>query len=180
MKLNASGPLDTEKETGMRCAYRAEIQACQIYTGYPKRIQHRRAPTAAIDSPQTSNPLKSARVLLPGGAPARKSAPTVESDDRSTRLAPMFIDHAIGSGGRLPTRWARSGTIGRNAGSTTPDVLLYTDTMPVPNATTGAIVAGVETLARPAVKRSNPCVFWSRKISTVTPVTMRITPHGMC
>src|SRR5688572_9487748 len=116
---------------------------------YPNNTQHSAAPTTAIESPQIRSPLKSARVSLPAGAPARKRAPTVDSDERSTRLAPMFIDQAIGSGGRLPTRCANSGTIGRKAGNTTPEVLLYTDTTPVPKATTGAIVAGVEILARP-------------------------------
>ena len=56
-------------------------------------------------------------------APAMNSAPPVDSDDKSTRLAATFIDHAIGNGSWLRC-WARSGTIGRNAGNTTPDVLL--------------------------------------------------------
>ena len=61
---------------------------------------------------------------MPAAAPAMNSAPTVESDDRSTRLAPTLIAHAIGSGWIPPMRCASSGTIGRKAGSTTPDVLL--------------------------------------------------------
>jgi hypothetical protein len=53
-----------------------------------------------------------------------KSAPAVDKEDRSTRLAATFIDQAIGRGSRPPSRAAKSGTIGRNAGRTTPDVLL--------------------------------------------------------
>ena len=49
----------------------------------------------------------------------------------------------------------------------------------MPKATTGAIVEGVETRAMPDVNRSRPSVFSSSAISTVTPVTIRITPHGI-
>ena len=89
-----------------------------------KRIQHSAAPTNAIEKPHASNVLNRARTSVGGGVAARNSAPTVDSDDRSTRLAPTFIDHAIGSGESPPRRSAIPGTIGRNAGSTTPDVLL--------------------------------------------------------
>ena len=36
----------------------------------------------------------------------------------------LFIDHAIDRGSTPPTRSTRPGTVGRKAGSTTPDVLL--------------------------------------------------------
>ena len=52
-----------------------------------------------------------------------QSAPMVESGDKSTRCPPTYIDAAIDSGS-TPRRSARPGTVGRNAGSTTPDVLL--------------------------------------------------------
>ena len=52
------------------------------------------------------------------------------------------------------------GTVGRNAGSTTPDVLLYTEITPVPNATSGASVrAAGDAGASPLVNRSMPFVF---------------------
>ena len=69
--------------------------------------------------------------------------------------------------------------MGRNAGITTPDVLLYTDIRPVPNAMIGTTVSEVEILASPLVNRSMPWVFCMIEISTVTPVTIRMTPQGM-
>ena len=53
-----------------------------------------------------------------------QSAPSVDSGDTSTRCPPMFIDMAIPSALAPGSCEARPGTIGRNAGSTTPDVLL--------------------------------------------------------
>ena len=52
------------------------------------------------------------------------SAPRVERAETSTRCVPTFIDEAMASGATPPTCSARPGTVGRNAGSTTPDVLL--------------------------------------------------------
>ena len=49
----------------------------------------------------------------------------------------------------------------------------------MPKATIGAIVDGVETRAMPEVNRSRPSVSSSSAINTVTPVTIRITPHGI-
>ena len=69
--------------------------------------------------------------------------------------------------------------MGRNAGITTPDVLLYTDIRPVPNARVGTTVSEVEMPASPLVNRSMPWVRCMSEISTVTPVTIRMTPHGM-
>ena len=62
--------------------------------------------------------------VTPERCPAMKSAPTVESDDRSTRLALTFMVHAMFNGSIMPSCFANSGAIGRNAGNTTPDVLL--------------------------------------------------------
>ena len=52
------------------------------------------------------------------------SAPIVESGDTSTRWPPTFIDDRDGDALAPGSCAARPGTIGRNAGSTTPDVLL--------------------------------------------------------
>ncbi len=123
--------------------------------------------------------MNSARVLVPGGAAARNRAPTVDSAERSTSPPPTVIDHARLTGSTAPTCCARSGTIGRNAGITTPDVLLYTDIRPVPNAIVGTTVSEVEMPASPLVNRSMPWVSCMSEISTVTPVTIRMTPHGM-
>ena len=92
-----------------------------------------------------SGEMNSARVLVPGGAAARNKAPTVESADRSTKPPPTVIDHAMCTGSTAPSCCARSGTIGRNAGITTPDVLLYTDISPVPNAMIGTTVSELDT-----------------------------------
>ena len=51
--------------------------------------------------------------------------------------------------------------------------------MPVPKATIGATVAGVEMLASPVAKSSSPLVFSISEISTDTPLTIRMTPHGI-
>ena len=48
----------------------------------------------------------------------------VESGETSTRCPPTFIDIAIATAFAPPSCCASVGTIGRNAGSTTPDVLL--------------------------------------------------------
>ena len=53
-----------------------------------------------------------------------QSAPIVESGETSTRCDPTFIENAMETGSAPPSLWARPGTVGRNAGSTTPDVLL--------------------------------------------------------
>ena len=82
------------------------------------------APTTVIDSPQASSLLKTLRTFSAGRDAAMQSAPVVESGDRSTRCAPMFIDAAIATGSPPPSRSIRPGIVGRNAGSTTPEVLL--------------------------------------------------------
>ena len=48
----------------------------------------------------------------------------VESGETSTRWPPIKIDEAIASGLPPPSLATRPGTLGRNAGNTTPDVLL--------------------------------------------------------
>ena len=55
---------------------------------------------------------------------AMQSAPIVESGETSTRWPPMFIDIAMPTALAPGSCAARPGTSGRNAGSTTPDVLL--------------------------------------------------------
>src|ERR1051325_8190753 len=88
-----------------------------------KRIQQITAPTSVIESPHHSNWLNSFLASTSFGSAAMQSAPIVESGERSTRCPPTYIDAAIESGS-APRRCARPGTVGRNAGSTTPDVLL--------------------------------------------------------
>src|SRR5215204_7521301 len=85
----------------------------------PNIIQQNNAPTSAIDRPQISKVLKSFLVSVPSAVPAMYRAPTVDSDERSTRLALTAIDQAMGSGSIPPSCSASDGTIGRNAGSTT-------------------------------------------------------------
>ena len=133
-----------------------------------------------------------ARTLVPGAAAARNNAPVVESDERSTRLAPTFIENAMRRGSSPPSRSARSGTIGRNAGSTTPDVLLYTEIAPVTNAggypgapyfritiagTERALtaIAGGEVAARPYA--AAPEQLW--RIDQVTDGSYRISPKSV-
>src|SRR5829696_2081134 len=99
-----------------------------------------------MERPQASSLLNSVR-LSSTGAPARHSAPMVESGDTSTRWPPMFMDEAMARA-LAPGRAAASpGTMGRNAGSTTPEVLLYTETTAVSSETTNVTVLGVDTLA---------------------------------
>ena len=52
------------------------------------------------------------------------SAPSVESGDTSTRCPPTFMEDAMASGATPPSCSERPGTVGRKAGSTTPEVLL--------------------------------------------------------
>ena len=51
--------------------------------------------------------------------------------------------------------------------------------MPITTASTGTTVACVAMLDSRSVKISMPPVVWSKPMSTVTPQTIRIVPHGM-
>ncbi len=53
-----------------------------------------------------------------------QSAPIVESGETSTKWDPTFIDEAIASASPPPSLSISPGTVGKNAGRTTPDVLL--------------------------------------------------------
>ena len=66
-----------------------------------------------------------------------QSAPIVDNGETSTRWEPMFMDIAIAIGSAPPSRSDSPGTMGRNAGRTTPEVLLYTEMI-----TAAAIVRG--------------------------------------
>ena len=91
----------------------------------------------------------------------------------------MFIEVAMAMA-LAPGSWAASpGTIGRNAGSTTADVLLYTETSPVSSATTPVTVPADESRVTPDTIRSMPCARSTSAISTVTPETMMMTRHGI-
>src|SRR5262245_6746353 len=104
--------------------------------GYPNISQHSTAPTTVIERPHANSLLNNPCGSTPAGTPARQRAPVVESGDKSTRCEPRFIADATAIGSSPPSRSTMPGTVGRNAGSTTPDVLLYTETTPVTNATT--------------------------------------------
>src|SRR5262245_15265806 len=110
--------------------------------------------------------------------PARHIAPVVESGDMSTRCAPTFIDEAT-LNGSPPRRATSPGTVGRNAGSTTADVLLYTEINPVTNAMTPVSEPGDASLASRSVKRSRPPVLSSSATRTLTPLSIRIGFHGI-
>src|SRR6187402_679196 len=109
---------------------------------------------------------------------ATHSAPNVDSGDTSTIAPPTLMLIATASGSPPPTFATSPGTAGRNTGSTTPTVLLQLEIRPVVNATTPFTVAGDASRASIDVNRSIPPVFSSREMSTVTPHTMMITPHG--
>src|SRR3954468_9202736 len=100
-----------------------------------------------MESPQASNLLKSIRESSVGGNAARHNAPMVERGDTSTRCPPTLIEDAIAMASAPPSRATSPGTVGRKAGSTTPDVLAYTDTKPVTKATTPVTDFGVENFA---------------------------------
>src|SRR5690606_38766032 len=94
----------------------------QVVRNDPRR-NARTAPTMDIERPQASSLLK--RPLSPSPpAPATHSAPMVDSGEASTRWPPMFMAMAIASALEPGSAAASPGTIGRNAGRTTPDVLL--------------------------------------------------------
>ena len=106
------------------------------------------------------------------------NAPMVESGETSTRCPPMFIEVAIAIGS-APSRAAKPGTVGRNAGSTTPDVLLYTEIAPVRKAMNPVMVPLVEKRASRSVNKAMPCVFSSKPVRMLTPQTITITDHGI-
>ena len=57
------------------------------------------------------------------GAEARQRAPMVERGETSTRCPPTMIDDAMASAFDPTTCCVRPGTIGRNVGMITPEVL---------------------------------------------------------
>src|SRR4030095_1201430 len=72
--------------------------------------------------------------------------------------------------GSPPARRSTSdGTVGRNAGRTTPDVLLQVEMTPVTNATTPYTVVGVLRRAMSALMLSMPPAFSARATSVATP-----------
>src|SRR5262245_15305262 len=131
-----------------------------------------------IERPQASSLLYVGRTCAGSEIPARHIAPVVESGDMSTRCAPTFIDEAT-LNGSPPRRATSPGTVGRNAGRTTADVLLYTEISPVTNAITPVNVPDVASLASKSVKRSRPPVLSSSATRTLTPLSMRIGFQGI-
>src|SRR5262245_56178577 len=113
------------------------------------------------------------------GALATQIAPMVQGGAPSTRWPATTIDQEIASGSPPPSLSTNPGTVGKKAGNTTPDVLLYIETIPVISPMIPLIVFTVANLASKALKSSIPPVFSSRLVNTVTPQTMRITFQGM-
>src|SRR5262245_7732650 len=103
----------------------------------------------------------------------------VESGEPSTKCPATIIDQETARGSPPPSFSINFGTVGKKAGRTTPEVLLYIETSPVTNPITPLIVLCVASFARRELKRSIPPVFSSRLVKTVTPQTIRITFHGM-
>ncbi len=71
----------------------------------------------------------------------------------------MFIVEAMPSALPPPRFSMRPGTVGRNAGKTTPEVLEYAETMPITTASTGMTVACVAMLDSRFAKMSMPPVL---------------------
>jgi hypothetical protein len=90
---------------------------------HPKTIQHKNAPTTIIESPQASNWLNNNRLASPAGIEAMHSAPMVDSGETSTKCPAMFIVSASPNPEANPSFATSPGTNGKNAGSTTPEVL---------------------------------------------------------
>src|SRR5688572_10346242 len=131
-----------------------------------------------MESPQISSCRNNVRASAGSDTAATHSAPNVDNGDTSTMAAPTLMLSATASGSPPPTFSTRPGTVGRNAGSTTPAVLLQLEINPVTNATTPFSDAGLARRASIDVNSSMPPVFSSTEISTVTPQTMTMTPHG--
>src|SRR5688572_28765690 len=91
----------------------------------PARNPQSTAPTTVIDSPQISSFRNRSRAATGATTAATHNAPSVDRGDTSTSADPMLIESATASGSPPPTWLTRLGTIGRNAGRTTPSVLLY-------------------------------------------------------
>src|SRR5438874_7734398 len=106
------------------------------------------------------------------------NAPSVDSGDTSTRDDPTLMLRATASGSPPPTLWTSPDTVGRNAGNTTPDVLLYREIAPVTHAITPLSVSGDASRASRSVKSVMPPVVSINVTSVLTPVTIRIAPHG--
>src|SRR5262245_19245136 len=104
-------------------------------------------------------------------------APMVERGETSTRCEPTLMEKAIDFGS-APKRSARLGTVGRNAGNTTPEVLLYVEMSPVTKAIMAVTVALVANFANNSVKSDSTPVRSRSEIGRVTPVTIKMTFHG--
>ena len=77
-----------------------------------------------IDSPQISIFRKSSRASSAWLSAATQIAPIVDSGETSTSEDPTLILSATARGSPPPTCCTSPGAVGRNVGSTTPDVLL--------------------------------------------------------
>ena len=84
-------------------------------------------PTTVIANPQISSWKKTCRDLDGSVTPARQIAPIVEMGETSTREDPTLIERAMANGLPPPRFSINEGIVGRKAGITTPDVLLYAE-----------------------------------------------------
>src|SRR6187401_3867890 len=104
---------------------------------------HRTAATRHIDRPQIKSWRNSTRAAVWSATAATQSAPSVDSGETSTIDEPTLMLSATASGSPPPTRSTSALMVGRNAGRTTPDVLLQLEISAVMNAIVPLIVAGV-------------------------------------
>src|SRR5688572_5383195 len=99
------------------------------------------AATTAIDTPQTISCRNSVRASCGSATAATHSAPSVDRGETSTIDDPTLMLSATAIGSPPPTCATTAGTVGRNAGSTTPDVLLQIEMSPVTKAMVPLMVA---------------------------------------
>src|SRR5262245_38842906 len=96
-----------------------------------------------MERPQARNWRKSTPAAAGSSIAATHSAPIVERGETSTSALPTLMLNETARGSAPGRRATSAGTAGRNAGRTTPEVLLHVEMTPVTKATTPLTVPGV-------------------------------------
>lgn len=123
----------------------------QTRANNPANNQQNIAPTTLIENPHSIIFRNNIFASLASLIVAMHSAPNVDRGETSTNDEPTLMLSAIASESPPPICSTNFVAVGKNAGSTTPEVLLYVETIPVKKAITPLILFGEAMRASNAV-----------------------------